>query len=174
MWLIKIKENVKPLHYWTFCELTYKDGLHKMVGILQMAFPNAISIQKSVTLRPRQNGWHFAGDIFKCIFLNESVWILLNISPKFVPKGKINSITALVQIMAWQQPGDKPLSEPIKFTDALCVTQPQWVKKEMSILVVGPQRITGIAVRCKPFRGPMMIDNPVCCPIIASLGLSGN
>ena len=27
------------------------------------------------TLRPRQNGRHFADDIFKCIFLNENVWI---------------------------------------------------------------------------------------------------
>ena len=28
-----------------------------------------------------------ADDIFKCIFLNENVWILINISLKFVPKG---------------------------------------------------------------------------------------
>ena len=27
------------------------------------------------TLRPRQNGRHFAADIFNCIFLNENVWI---------------------------------------------------------------------------------------------------
>ena len=27
------------------------------------------------TLRPRQNGRHFADDISKCIFLNETVWI---------------------------------------------------------------------------------------------------
>ena len=36
------------------------------------------------TLRPRQNGGHFAGDIFKCIFLNENVWISIYISPNFV------------------------------------------------------------------------------------------
>ena len=29
------------------------------------------------TLRPRQNGLHFADAIFKCIFLNENVWIPL-------------------------------------------------------------------------------------------------
>ena len=28
------------------------------------------------TLRPRQNGCHFPDNIFKCIFLNENVWIL--------------------------------------------------------------------------------------------------
>ena len=63
------------------------------------------------TLRLRQNGRHFTDDIFKCIFLNENAWILISISLKFVPKGPINNIPALVQIMAWHQTGDKPLSE---------------------------------------------------------------
>ena len=48
------------------------------------------------TLRPRQNGRHFADDIFKCIFLNENFWIPIKISLKFVPKGSINDIPALV------------------------------------------------------------------------------
>ena len=41
------------------------------------------------------------------------------ISLKFVPKGSINNILALVQIMAWRRPGDKPLSRPMltQFTD---------------------------------------------------------
>ena len=46
------------------------------------------------TLRPRQNGRHFADDIFKCIFLNEGVWISIKISLKFVPKGPIDNIPA--------------------------------------------------------------------------------
>ena len=33
------------------------------------------------------------------------------ISLKFVPKGPINNIPELVQIMAWRRTGDKPLSE---------------------------------------------------------------
>ena len=65
------------------------------------------------TLRPRQNGRHFPDDIFKCMKLNENVWISNKILLKFVPKGPINNIPALVQIMAWRRPGDKPLSEPI-------------------------------------------------------------
>ena len=60
-----------------------------------------------------QNGRHFADDIFKCIFLNENVWIPIRISLKFVPKGPINNILALVQIMAWRRSGVKPLSEPM-------------------------------------------------------------
>ena len=81
------------------------------------------------TLRPRQNGRHFPDDIFKCIFLNENVWISIKFSLKFVPKGPINKIPALVQIMAWRRPGDKPLSEPMvaSLLTHICVTRPQWV-----------------------------------------------
>ena len=81
------------------------------------------------TLRPRQNGLHFADDIFKCIFLNENVWIPIKISLKFVPKRPVNNIPALVQIMAWRRQGDKPLSEPmmVSLMTHICVTRPQWV-----------------------------------------------
>ena len=81
------------------------------------------------SLRPRQNGRHFPDDIFKWIFLNENVWITIKISLKFVPKGPINNIPALVQITAWRCPGDKPLSEPMMviLLMHICVTQPQWV-----------------------------------------------
>ena len=48
------------------------------------------------TLRPKQNGRHFADDIFKCIFLNENAWMPIKISLKFVPQGPINNTPALV------------------------------------------------------------------------------
>ena len=82
------------------------------------------------TLRPRQNGRLFADHAFKCIFLNENVWILLKISLKFVPKGPINNIPSLVQVMAWCRPGDKTLSElmMVSLLTHTCVAQPQWVK----------------------------------------------
>ena len=81
------------------------------------------------TWRRRQNGHQFAEDIFKCTFLNENIWIWINISLKFVPKGPINTIPALVQIMAWCRPGDKPLSEAtiVRLPTHICVTRPQWV-----------------------------------------------
>ena len=80
------------------------------------------------TLRLRQNGRHFPDDIFKCISLNENLWILIEISLNFVPRGPINNIPALVQIMAWRRPGDKPLSEPMMvcLLTHICVTQPQY------------------------------------------------
>ena len=86
-----------------------------------------VSKQHINTLRPRQNGRRFADDTFKRIFLNENVSI--KISLKFVPKGPINNIPALVQIMAWRRPGDKPLSEPmmVSLLTHMCVTRPQWV-----------------------------------------------
>ena len=57
------------------------------------------------TLKPGQNGRHFADDIFKSIFCNENVWISIKISLKFLPEGSINNIPALVQIMAWRRRG---------------------------------------------------------------------
>ena len=78
------------------------------------------------TLRPRQNGRHFADDMFKCIFLNENVWIPIEISLKFVPKGSINNNPALFEIMIRRRPGDKPLSEPMMVSSLThtCVTRP--------------------------------------------------
>ena len=81
------------------------------------------------TSRASQDGGLFTDDILKCIFLNENVWIVLKISLKFVPSVHINNITALVQIMAWCRPGDKPLSEPmmISLLTHTFVTRPQWI-----------------------------------------------
>ena len=83
------------------------------------------------TLRPRQDGRRFPDDIFKWLFFNEIIWISIKIFLKFVLRGPINNIPALVQIMAWRLPGDKPLSEPmiVKLPTHICVTRPQWVKK---------------------------------------------
>ena len=47
-------------------------------------------------------------EIFKHIFLNEEVWILIRISLRFVPNGVIDNNQALVYIMAWRRIGDKP------------------------------------------------------------------
>ena len=64
-----------------------------------------------------QNGRHFADVNFRCIFVNEKFCILI-------------TIPALVQIMAWRRPGDKPLSEPtmVSLLMHIWVTWPQWVK----------------------------------------------
>ena len=81
-------------------------------------------------LRPRQNGRDFADDVLKWIFLNENVWILIKISLKFVPKGLINKIRALVQMMVWRHPADTPLSEPMVVSVLTYITRPQWIYKQ--------------------------------------------
>ena len=103
------------------------------------------------TLRPRQNGHHFADDTFNPIFVNENDRISIEISLKFVPKGPINNIPALVQKMAWRRPGDKPLSEPVMVSllTHICVTRPQWAKyearKHLNILSVDALTRQGIS-----------------------------
>ena len=81
-------------------------------------------------IEAERNGRHFADDIFNRIFLNENIWIPIKISLKFVPKGPINNIPAMVQIMAWRRPGDKPLSGPmvVSLLTHICIARPQWVK----------------------------------------------
>ena len=81
------------------------------------------------TLRSRQDGSHFADDIFTCIFFNENCCILIKFSLKYVRKGPIDNNSALVQIMAWRRSGDKPLSEPmtISLPTHICLTRPPWV-----------------------------------------------
>ena len=82
------------------------------------------------TLRPRQNGCNFPDNILKCIFMNENIWILIEISLKFVLKVPIANIPALVQIMAWRRPGDQPLSESmmVSLLTNICITWPPWIK----------------------------------------------
>ena len=45
--------------------------------------------------------------------LNQNAVISIMISLKFIPKGPINNIPALFQIIAWRWIGDKPLYEPM-------------------------------------------------------------
>ena len=129
--LCQIAVGTQNWGQWTHCGLMVPYG-----GIDMLVNKSLVKVQFSRlelfnTLRPGKNGRHFADDIFKCIFLNENAWIPTKISLKFVPQGPINNIPALVQIMAWRRPGDKPLSEPMmaSLPTHICVTRPQWVKE---------------------------------------------
>ena len=68
-----------------------------------------------------QNDRHFADDILEYILANEKLYILIQISLKFVPNDSIDNKPVLVQVMAWCLTGDKPLSEsmPTPSTDSL-------------------------------------------------------
>ena len=100
--------------------------------IVRYTYKAAVTSSAVYTLRPRLNGRHFPDDISKWIFWKENEWILIKISLKFVPKGPINNIPSLVQIMAWCLQCDEPLSESmmIWLSTHIIVTWPQWVKRE--------------------------------------------
>ena len=63
--------------------------------------------------------WGLIDDEFKLAY-NEGLCILIQIWLDFVRKGPIDNKSALVQVMAWQWMGDKPLPEPMltEFIDA--------------------------------------------------------
>ena len=79
-------------------------GPDKMAAIFQTTFSNVISGMKMHEFRLKFHCFYFA-------------------------KSPFNNITALVQAVAWHQPGDKPLSEPrlVSLPTHLCVNRPQWV-----------------------------------------------
>ena len=83
----------------------------------------------------RINGWvnnGEAGDLKRHrVHYVVTVMIPIEISLKFVFNGPINNILAMVQIMAWRRPGDKPLSEPrmVSLPTYICIARPQWVKR---------------------------------------------
>ena len=117
-------KNISPIHWksrsWLRSENLRAHRFTSFIKVFEMPPNHLIHYQYYTkggdyqvnTLRPIQDGRHFP-DIFKCIFLKENVPISLKISLKFVPRCPINNIPALVQIMAWRRPGDKPLSEPM-------------------------------------------------------------
>ena len=56
--------------------------------------------------------------IYPKAFLNALSWIanfciLIRFSLKFVPKGPVDNMSSLVQVMVWRQTGNKKLSEPM-------------------------------------------------------------
>ena len=91
--------------WWCSCRLLTHWGQDKMAAVSQTTF-------------------------FVCIFFNENDCIPINIFHWNVFLGGwIDEIPALVQIMAWHQPGGKPLSESmmVSLLTPISVTRPQWV-----------------------------------------------
>ena len=88
---------------------------------------------------------------FSNAFLNENVWISIKVSLNF---GPINSIPALVQIMAWRRIGDKSLSEAITplLADAY-MRHPASISK--------PIRYPNTRVHQQPQHGPWGISVPM-------------
>ena len=122
-----ISRSSSFLFLWLQMLMTHK-AIQIILGLI-LAFGNYMNGGKAGISTLRRNRRHSADDIFKCIFLNENVWIQIKISLKFIPKAPINNIPTLVLITAWRRPGAKPLSEPVMIILLMhiYVTQPQWV-----------------------------------------------
>ena len=112
--------HIKSPRVWLFLQLWLNSthwGRDKMAAISQTTLSIAFSLMKMLEF---QLNFHWS-----------------------LPKGPINNIPALVQIMAWRRPGDKPISEPVMVSllTHICVTRPQWVKVDsvMDPLTKGQQ-----------------------------------
>ena len=78
-------------------------------------------------------GWDKIATISQMTFSNAFSWMTtyefhLRFLLKFILKITTNNNPALVQIMAWRRPGDKPLSEPmmVSLLTYICVKPYQW------------------------------------------------
>ena len=67
----------------------------------------------------------FSDDTLKFILMNKNLWIETKIPLQFIPKGPINNIPAMVQIMACRRPGAKPLSKPmvVRLSTYICYSK---------------------------------------------------
>ena len=103
------------------------------------------------TLRPSQNGLNFTDDMFKWIFLNGNIWMSNRMSLELFPRGAINIIPTLVQIMAWCRPGDELLSEPmmVRWPAHIWVIRPQWacIFRVCKNLLISPKSVTFATVK---------------------------
>ena len=113
------KTSAGIMHIMVMCWEIYSLHIHIHWGIEAMLIGKylyAVKLLSLNTLRPRQNDPHLPYDIFK---------FPLN----FVSQGPINNVPALVQMMDWRWPGDKPLSEStmVRLPKHICISQPQWV-----------------------------------------------
>ena len=113
------------------------------------------------TLRPRWIGHHFA------VFLNENVWIPIEISLKFVPKGLI-IIKSKHWFRKWlgaHQATSHYLNQWwYSFLAHICITEPEWVKTANSdvFLNVCPKS-SGNIVYPDPFAKCVKLPSATSC-----------
>ena len=85
--------SARRVNWWDMCKF-----LRKRIRKRKKAQTVGVSCEVLCASAYVLSGHHFADDVFKCIFLNENIWISLKISLEFVPKVPVSNIPALVQI----------------------------------------------------------------------------
>ena len=79
--------------------ISLKSVLKSIIDIYLIQWWSTLLTHICINLSPPgQDGCHFADDIFRCIFMNETFCILIKISLEFVPKGPINNNPSQVEI----------------------------------------------------------------------------
>ena len=121
---LKINWGITKWNYWIMGKTLKKTCLFLSSTRCMLMIYHHLHIEAKIKWPP------FSTRLIQMHFLNENVWIMINISLMFVPKDPINNIPALFQVMAWCRSGDKPLSEPlmVSLLTHICITWPQWVK----------------------------------------------
>ena len=101
IWTVWCKTAVSLLlMHWRYCSLALN---HRNQGSVMCRSINSF--------RPGQNGYQYADDIFRCIFLKENLNILTVISVKFVPQETNGQYASIgVGNLDWHWIGVKPLS----------------------------------------------------------------
>ena len=125
------------------------------------------------TLRPRQNGRHFADDIYKCIFLNENVWISIKISLKFVLRGSINNIPVVSEACTHYVidvvSSLRCLTRLHELAGPILLTRKQWASYQ--IRKIASCACAGNAANVLPdtdFKGNRSLATPACITARAS------
>ena len=116
------------------------------------------------TWGPKHNGRHFPDEFFKCIFLNENAWISIKVPLKFVPKGSIINIPALVQLMAWRRSGDKPLSlsrDWAALDHDSTLSQPVIRRSKWSVSPACHNRVTWLATSAQHLTSLAVVGNTI-------------
>ena len=123
---------MKIFPFWVQLQVWSMDSIDSISGLVQMMvwhWPHGEPLLE-LTHWGREEMNNISQTTFSYVFSSMKMFeFRLKLKLKFVPKGPINNIPALVQIMAWRRSGDKPLSEPmmVSLPTHIWVTLPQWV-----------------------------------------------
>ena len=71
----------------------------------------------------------FSDDIFKCIYLNTNLRILIKLSLKFIPKGPIDNKSSLVKLIAYPTPSHYLNESRHRLPTHICITRSQLIMR---------------------------------------------
>ena len=135
------KNDVTALFEFNFCN-------HVLISIhwYIAGCPNTHGIVKdTITVRPRQNGHYFPDDTFKCIFVNENVWISIKMSLTLVLEGPsigLDNVLAPHCIVIQRQSLSSHLSCKDVLTTKSCIHIHCSIWKKMCISTIACNRVT--------------------------------